>query len=251
MMRREIGGTVLAALLLVGAAGTLEARTDTTTAPVAGKQSASSARRASAHDPVEILRALEARYRDIQTIKGAFAQTTVDATFGEKIESRGTFYLKKPSRLRIDYEPPYASTLLITDGYSYRYVPQLKQVERYRIAQDNTLVQTNYMLLGFGAATEDVLRAYKVSLGEPDKRAGHDRVVVALVPRQPDQAAFKSIEMAVDTQQTMPVEFRVTQLDATQTIVRLEPDKLVLDARTDDRLFRPSFPPEAQVVDMR
>jgi outer membrane lipoprotein-sorting protein len=95
------------------------------------------------------------------------------------------------------------------------------------------------------------LRAYKVSPGEPDKKAGHDRVVVALVPRQPDQAAFKSIEMVVDTQLTMPVEFRVTQLDATQAIVRLAPDKLVLDARTDDRLFRPSFPPEAQVVDMR
>ncbi len=196
------------------------------------------------------LQALEERYRDVRTVKGKFSQITVDTTFGEKIESQGTFLLKKPNRLRVDYAPPHATTLLISDGYSYRYVPQLKQVERYRIDPANTLVQTNYMLLGFGAATQDVLRAYQVSSDSSQRLpAGHTALV--LKPRHPDEAPFKNIRMVVDTKARVPVEFHVTQLDGTQVVVKIATDELQVGAPIEDRFLRPAFPPDAQIVDIR
>jgi outer membrane lipoprotein-sorting protein len=208
--------------------------------------SAQSARRGE-----EILRALENRYAQVTTIKCPFTQTTVDQTFGEKIESRGAFYLRKPSRLRVEYEPPDATTILVVDGYTYRYIPKLKQVERYRIDQSNPIVQTNYMLLGFGAATEDVLRAYKVSVRSTEGEQAGGKTWVVLTPRQPHDAAFKSIEMLVDDGRAAPLEFRVTQLDGTKATVRLDLERLTLDQRMDERMFRPSFPRDAQIVDMR
>lgn len=199
---------------------------------------------------LDILRALENRYSDVRTVKGKFTQTSVDTTFGEKIESQGTFLLKKPNRLRIDYAPPHASTLLISDGFTYRYIPQLKQVERYRIDPANTLVQTNYMLLGFGAATKDILRAYHVSRDSSQGLPpGH--VALVLKPRQADEAAFKSIRMVVDTKAGVPAEFHVTQLDGTQIVVKIIGQELHLGAPLEDRLLRPAFPPDAQIVDIR
>lgn len=195
----------------------------------------------------EILKLLEARYAGVKTVKGSFTQVTVDTTFGEKIESRGSFYLKKPNRLRIDYARPHETTLLVTDRTLYRYVAQLKQVERYRIDPSNSIVETNYMLLGFGADTREVLRAYKVNL----LRRERGQAVLRLVPEHPEEASFKSIEMTVDTKAQIPVEFRVAQLDGTEAVVHINPSSIVIDAPLQDNLFRPVFASDAQVVDMK
>ncbi len=199
----------------------------------------------------KILKSLESRYAEVNTVKCPFKQTTVDQTFGEKIESRGVFYLKKPNRLRIEYAPPQATTVLIAEGYTYRYIPKLKQVERFRIDETNPVIQTNYMLLGFGAATEDVLRVYNASVRDGENASDSPTKWIVLTPRHPRDVAFKSIEMLVNTERSVPMEFRVTQLDGTQALVKLELDDLTLDAPLDEKLFRPSFPSDAQIVDMR
>lgn len=199
---------------------------------------------------VEVLKSLEERYESVKTIKGTFSQTTLDPTFGETIESKGTFYLKKPNRLRIDYAPPHQTTLLVTERMMYRYIPQLKQVERYRIDPSNAIVATNYMLLGFGANTQDVLHAYRVTLAT-DKAEIKATKVLRLIPLRPEEASFKAIEMVVDTEQRIPLEFRVTQLDGTVATVKLDALAMTLDAPLDDKLFRPSFPPDAQTVDVK
>lgn len=199
---------------------------------------------------VEVLKSLEERYESVKTIKGTFLQATLDPTFGETIESKGSFYLKKPNRLRIEYAPPHQTTLLVTERMMYRYIPQLKQVERYRIDPSNAIVETNYMLLGFGANTQDVLRAYRVTLAG-DKAESKATKILRLVPQRPEDASFKVIEMVVDTERRIPLEFRVTQLDGTVATVKLDPLALTLDARLDDKLFSPSFPPDAQMVDVK
>lgn len=251
MIRKRLGARGVGVFALGIIAGMVQLAAATETMQLSSRGAAAPRTEArSATRAIDLLRELEKRYGNVETVKGRFVQITTDPTFGEKIESKGVFSLKKPNRLRVDYDPPYASTTLVADGYSYRYVPQLKQVERYRIDDANSIAQTNYMLLGFGAHTEEVLRTYRAEpLAAEKVAAGH--VGLRLVPRRPEEAAFRSIEIEIDGESKIPVEFRVVQLDGTQVSARLDPRELQLGIRLDDKLFKPAFPPNAQIVDIR
>ncbi|GIX45248.1 MAG: outer membrane lipoprotein carrier protein LolA [Candidatus Hydrogenedentota bacterium] len=198
---------------------------------------------------VQILRQLETKYAEILTVTGKFRQVTVDATFGEKIESSGKFYLKKPDRFRADYDPPHATTTIIADGYSYRYVPQLKQVERYRIPTDQPITQLNYMLLGFGARTEDILKVYRVALAEktPDVKL----TTVELTPIEAESAPFRMLRMRLSAKDLIPVEFEVVQWDEGVIRATLDSASLQFNGDIADTTFMPRFPRDAQTVDIR
>lgn len=198
---------------------------------------------------VQILRQLEEKYSQIRTVTGKFRQATVDATFGEKIESTGRFYLKKPDRFRADYDPPHATTTIIADGYSYRYVPQLKQVERYQIATDQPITQVNYMLLGFGARTDDIVKVYCVALA--DKAPDAKFITLELTPIEAESAPFRMLRMRLAAKDLIPVEFEVVQWD--EGVIRAELDSASLQFNGDIRetTFMPRFPRDAQIVDIR
>ena len=70
------------------------------------------------------MRQLEAKYAQITTIQGSFAQRREDPSFGDRIDSQARFSILKPDNFRVDYLPPRESTNLISGGYSYRYIPQ-------------------------------------------------------------------------------------------------------------------------------
>ncbi|MCX7625788.1 MAG: outer membrane lipoprotein carrier protein LolA [Candidatus Sumerlaeaceae bacterium] len=244
LIAATLGATVLAS------AADLRSDRSTTPSSASTDKLGEKAVSAPAGKVIEILKSLEERYAGVKTIRGTFSQTTLDQTFGEKIESQGVFYLKKPNRLRIDYNPPHETTLLVSERMMYRYIPQLKQVERYRIDPTNSIVEVNYMLLGFGASTQDILGAYRVTLAG-EKPGEKTTQVLRLVPQRSEEASFKTIEMIVDTERRIPLEFRVTQLDGTVATVKLDPSALTLDVPLDDKLFRPSFAPDAQIVDVK
>jgi len=242
---------VLISLLCVWAAVTALAKSESvSTATLVRNDNEQSVRVGDSKGGIQLLRQLEKVYGPAKTIKGRFVQTTVDKTFGEKIESKGSFAINKPNKLRVDYDPPYSSVLLVTEGFSYRYIPELKQVERYRINAENPIVQTNYMMLGFGARTEDVLQAYEVKRIEKSTRGG-ETAGIRLTPRNPDVAAFKTIDIYVDEKEGIPLEFVVLQMDGNEIVARIVRESLQVDQPLDERLFKPVFPKDAQIVDIR
>jgi len=200
-------------------------------------------------DALQILRQLEKKYSQIYTVTGKFRQVTVDSIFGEKIESTGKFYLKKPDRFRADYDPPHATTTIISNAYSYRYVPQLKQVERYRIPTDQPLTQVNYMLLGFGAHTEDIVKVYRVALADTTQEA--KLMTLELTPIDAESAPFRMLRMHLSATDLTPVEFEIVQWDEGVIRARLDSASLQFNGDIPDTMFIPRFPRDTQTVDIR
>lgn len=205
-----------------------------------------------ANDPaaVDLLKRLEARYADVKTIKGRFRQTRVDPAFDEKVESQATFYVQKPDNFRVDYDPPRESTNLIADGYSYRYVNALKQVERYKFQNRKTAQDLNFLLLGFGEKTEEVLRVFAaqdLTEGVPKGMKG-----IQLTPHNKAEANFEYLTILVtDDERALPSQFSLGQLDGSRTTANLDLQNLGLNASIADSVFRPNWPRDAQVVDIQ
>jgi outer membrane lipoprotein-sorting protein len=221
-------------------------------APAAAKAADASAAARRAHDPaaVALLRRLEARYADIRTIRGRFRQTRVDPAFDEKVDSQATFYVQKPDHFRVDYDPPRESTNLISGGYSYRYVNALKQVERYKFQNRKTAQDLNFLLLGFGEKTEEVLRVFvaqELTEGVPQGAKG-----IQLTPLNKAEANFEYLTILVtDDDRLLPMQFSLGQLDGSRTTANLDLQSLGLNAPIAESVFRPNWPRDAQIVDIQ
>lgn len=206
--------------------------------------------RAPAADPqaVDLLKRLEEKYAAVETVSGTFVQVRDDKAFGEKMTSTANFFLLKPNNFRAEYLPPDESVNLISGEFSYRYVPKLRQVERYRFRNSGTAQDLNFMLLGFGVRTEDVLKTYDVQYVA---NAGAGRVGVRLVPRDRDNAAFKHITVAVSGDTFVPAQFVLEQLDGVTVTATLQAKTLQIGAPIDRGKFAPRWPRDAEVVDIQ
>jgi outer membrane lipoprotein carrier protein len=76
----------------------------------------------------EAVSALEQAQRKVTDLKATFRQTAVNKALNQTIEARGTLYLKKPGRLRWEYQTPTPQEIVSDGARLWIYTPELKQV---------------------------------------------------------------------------------------------------------------------------
>jgi outer membrane lipoprotein carrier protein len=121
----------------------------------------------------------------VQTMRGRFEQSLVDASDTIVESSSGTFQIRRPGQLRWSYEQPYEQ-LLVADGLNvWSYDVDLAQVTVK--PQAEVLSSTPALLLG---GAHDVLEDFAYDGSFEDR--GTDWV--RLLPRDPD-SNFESVEL--------------------------------------------------------
>jgi outer membrane lipoprotein-sorting protein len=219
--------------------------------PTAPKPEAKAPARSPKNDDqaIQVLQEIEKRYSGVNTVAGQFHQVMEDPAFQDRIESDAKFYILKPNKFRAEYQPPKVSVNLITDQYSFRYIPELKQVERYQFQNRNTVQDLNYMLLGFGAKTTDLLKVYAVKWLTEGIAQGY--YGIELVPVDKETANFKSVTILITKDGNyLPAQFSMEQLSGIRTTASLDMQKLEIGARINESRFRPDFPKDAVYVDI-
>jgi outer membrane lipoprotein carrier protein len=89
---------------------------------------------AAASDVAAAVKSLEQRYNRASTLQARFEQAHLVAGRPRRIES-GTLILRKPGRMRWDYDRP-AGKLFVCDGkWVWLYSPGAQQVERARLKE--------------------------------------------------------------------------------------------------------------------
>jgi outer membrane lipoprotein carrier protein len=76
----------------------------------------------------EAVAALEAAQRRVRDLKAPFVQTSHNRTLNQTVEARGTLYLKKPGRLRWEYQTPTPQEIVSDGTRLWIYTPSLRQV---------------------------------------------------------------------------------------------------------------------------
>jgi len=130
---------------------------------------------------------------------------------------------------------------LITDQYFYRYVPQLKQVDQSQFSTQSNVRDLNYLILGFGAHINDILRVYAVKWLTKGIAPGYD--AIQLSPLDKSGAKFQYITIMVTNDgQLMPAQFSMMGLDGVRTTVNLNLQTLGMGATIRPDMFTPNFP---------
>ncbi|MBX7244050.1 MAG: outer membrane lipoprotein carrier protein LolA [Candidatus Sumerlaeaceae bacterium] len=250
---RSVGAILVVAAVSVSpvwAQGEASAPTKGAAKAAAGESAGKSKSKAANDEKaVDVLRQLEQRYSGVNTVQGQFAQQTFDPSFNQTIASQAKFYLLKPNKFRVDYQPPKESTNLVTGQEFYQYVPELKQVQTFKFENRETPQDLNYMLLGFGVKAEDVLKVYSVHLLTEGISA--NSIGIQLTPLDKKTANFAYVTIQITTDQLIPWQFSIEQLSGVRTTANLDLKNLKLGGSLRESIFTPNFPKDAVVVQMQ
>jgi outer membrane lipoprotein carrier protein len=136
--------------------------------------SAASDPAAPATDGHALARKVQAFYERTQDLRARFEQTYTYAGLGRRQVSRGQLLVKKPGRMRWDYEEPEKKTVAVAGSRLVQYEPEANQAyvdERFDASAMSAAVT---FLLGKGSLEKE----FEVSLGENG--------ALVLRPKKPD-----------------------------------------------------------------
>jgi outer membrane lipoprotein carrier protein len=154
---------------------------------------------------------------------------------GREIVERGVVQIKRPGRMRWEYQQPDKKTFVCDGTTFFFYVPAERQV----IVREQAGVQglPTLLLSGQGAIVDQ----FEVALEAGAAGVGPS---LRLTPRRPDPE-IESVRLDLDARERI-VGLEVLDVQGNRSRFRF--DDLREDLRLPDRLFRFEVPPGVEVV---
>ena len=129
----------------------------------------------------EALQSVEATYQKIRDLKAPFRQSAFNRAVGQTVEATGTLYLKKPGKLRWEYQTPTPQVIVSDARRLWVYTPELKQVN-VTDAPEALAGPAGSFLQGLGQVRE-FFQARFLNPAQPTDADGN--VVLDLTPKEP------------------------------------------------------------------
>ena len=153
-----------------------------------------------------VLTMMDRSAEDFRSLTAALDHVKYTAVVKDTSTESGEIYVRKDSKLRIDFISPDPRTIIRNGDNLYIYTPKINRVEEYNIGKNRALAD-QYLALGFGTRTDNLKKNYEVSLAGEEELDGHKMAVVELVPRSDDvRKQITKIVMWVDEASWLPVQ---------------------------------------------
>jgi outer membrane lipoprotein carrier protein len=218
--------------LLTAALGAATVTTFTTFVPGA---------RAAESSAAQLTQALQLRYDSIKDFSADFVHTYQGGVLRKQVTERGKVVVKKPGKMRWEYQTP-EKKLFVSDGVKiYSYVPEDNQVIVSSVPEGDRAGAPVLFLAGKGNLTRDfTAENVDVPAGFPAQTRA-----VKLVPKVP-QPDYDSLILVVD-QPSLTLRGIVT-LDTQGGRSSISFANLKENVGTPDKVFAFSIPRGAEVI---
>lgn len=181
-----------------------------------------------------LVRRIEARHRAAASLTAHFIQTYRSGMLGQEIVESGRLALKRPGRMRWDYEKPEKKTFVADGDAFYFYVPEDRQVIVREQGGERGVALT--LLSGATPILDEFSAELEESLDGP--------VRLRLTPREPDPDVERVWLQADDRGLIRSIE--ILDVQANRSYFRF--DEIRTDRDLDEDLFRFEIPAGVDVV---
>ena len=184
---------------------------------------------------------VQSRYDQAKDFQARFTQTYSRSVVGRVSVSSGQVHLKKPGRMRWDYDKPEARMFLSNGQFLWLYEPEEKQAFKQDL-KTSQLPAALAFLMGKGRIADE----FEVAWSKDTRFGRPDNYVLSLRPKQP-QSTYKSIVFVVDAS-----DFSVREsvlVDQQGNLNHFVFSDLKINAKVSDEVFRWSPPAGVRVVD--
>jgi outer membrane lipoprotein-sorting protein len=111
------------------------------------------------------------------------------AILNEDATDSGTFAIKrngpKDLRMLLDIKEPDAKQIAFSGTRAEIYYPKMNSEDIWDLGKNRSLVD-QFLLLGFGSNSRDLVSAYNIKLGGEESLAGEKATRIELVPKSPE-----------------------------------------------------------------
>jgi outer membrane lipoprotein carrier protein len=183
-----------------------------------------------------LLKRVETRYNSAKTLQVLFHEDYTPPGRAKRTES-GTLVLRKPGKMRWDYDQPKGK-LFVSDGkYLWLYTPLENRAEKMKLKESDDMRAPLAFLLG-------KLDFQKEFRNLQAKREGPDMRITA--EPKTDNLPYSAVEFLVTPDQRIKV-VKVTGFDHSVLEFRLDEEKV--DPPLDAKLFQFQAPKGAKLVE--
>jgi len=153
-----------------------------------------------------VLEMMDRSADDFKSLTAALEHVTYTALVKDTSTESGEIYVRKDSKMRIDFINPNPRTIIRNGDNLYIYTPKINRVEEYNIGKNRALAD-QYLALGFGTRTESLKKNYDITLVGEEELDGQKMAVIDLTPRSEEvRKQITKIRMWVDEASWLPVQ---------------------------------------------
>lgn len=193
---------------------------------------------------IDFLRRVEKKNAETKTLQAEFTQVRKDLIYDVEVRSNGRFWYKAPGLFRASYDAEadnQASEIWMRDNQLINYLPGLKQVEIIE-QRPGAKEPINQMLLGFGVKVEQIEEVFDVKASPKGEKG---LMGIQFDSKDLEQSMqFTRVTIYFDEQKVEPAKI---VLEDDSSIIRLELKKVRFNPSVDEKLFKTSWPGDAQV----
>jgi outer membrane lipoprotein carrier protein len=183
-----------------------------------------------------LLRGVEGRYNKAKTLQVAFHEDYTPLGRPRRSES-GTLMLRKPGRMRWDYDQPKGK-LFVSDGkYMWLYTPAENRAEKMKLQESDDMRAPLAFLLG-------KLNFQKEFRNLQAKPEGAGTRITA--EPKTDNLPYSAVEFVISPERQIK-EVKVTGFD--RSILEFRFDQEKVDPALNDKLFQFQVPKGAELVE--
>lgn len=189
-----------------------------------------------------LIERVDARYSGLNDFEARFTQRYVRRALGKTIEERGKVAIKRPGRMRWEYESPERK-LFVSDGKkTYFYLPEERQVI---VSQEpaGALAGDDDSPLAVLAGRRRLMDAFAIA--EAEVPATDGSTVLRLTPHRPDPEVSEA-ELAVDPEKGQIRRLRL--VDGQGNTTEFQFTEVRENRRLADSLFTFTAPPGVEIV---
>ena len=183
-----------------------------------------------------LLKRVETRYNSAKTLQVLFHEDYTPPSRAKRSES-GTLVLRKPGKMRWDYDQPKGKLFLSDGKYLWLYTPLDNRAEKMKLKESDDMRAPLAFLLG----KLDFQKEFRNLQAKPE---GPDMRITA--EAKTDNLPYSAVEFLVAPDQRIQV-VKVTGFDHSILEFRLDQEKV--DPPLDAKLFQFQVPKGAQLVE--
>ena len=193
-----------------------------------------------------VLQMMDRSAEDFKTLTAAIEHVKYTAVVKDTSTESGEIFVRKDSKMRIDFQQPDPRTIIRNGDNLYIYTPKINRVEEYNIGKNRTMAD-QYLALGFGMRTDALRKNYAVALLNEEELDGHKAAVLELVPKSDDvRKQISKIHMWVDEASWLPVQQKFFETGSEDYFIS-HYTKVMKNLKLGDGKFKPDWPKGTKV----
>jgi outer membrane lipoprotein-sorting protein len=193
-----------------------------------------------------VLSMMDRSAKDFKSLTAAIEHLKYTAVVKDTSIESGEIFVRKDSKMRIDFQQPDPRTIIRNGDNLYIYTPKINRVEEYNIGKNRAMAD-QYLALGFGMRTDALRKNYAVALLNEEELDGHKAAVLELVPKSDDvRKQINKIQMWVDESSWLPVKHKFFETGSEDYFIS-HYTKVMKNLKLGDGKFKPDWPKGTKV----